>query len=594
MMGSASTNQTNNNTHQNHNNKRKRQGQKRRLDKDHDQIVIIGSGLAGLSCVLSLKQAGFTNIRIFERDTSFDEQKEGYGLTLTYNPKGPLAKLGLLEQVAQQDCPSRSHYVFESNGSILGYFGNAFYKHRGLGQRGNLRVPRKVLRGMLVQALEEIGVNIHWGCRFKNAIWNVETNQYTIEVQENDNNDLKESSIIVTTADLLVAADGIRSSVLGKLVYQVKDDNNSYKIHKCIGLQKVGVRLILGIADFNHPLLEERGFYTLDGKHRLFTMPYESNRYSSDQKKIKKNRIMWQLSFATPPDYEESLDPKSLQRYVLETCRPWHNPVLDMIQQTPIQTIWGTDLMDRSPKEVLAEVQNRHISRLVVVGDALHTMTPFKGQGANQALADGPLLAKWLTGSKVDSAIIGFWREIVNRTAPVVAASHHAAIELHSKAALSSSSHGFAGIKSNTIVDFVSLLKAQNIGANFGKDLDTEVAKLIGESKVSAEEEDEPISPKFQRQALALATIGDTQGLRILSLAKQSQSIRLAKDSSKQNKTCLHLAMEGGHIATCKWLLTEVGCSPNLVDDTGNTFLDYAPTSEAKTVLSNYCSYHPI
>lgn len=84
---------------------------KARLDKDA-RIAIIGSGLGGLGAALSLEQAGFTNVVIYERDVSPSSRREGYGLTLTYNPKGPLAQMGLLDQVAQRDCPSRSHYIF--------------------------------------------------------------------------------------------------------------------------------------------------------------------------------------------------------------------------------------------------------------------------------------------------------------------------------------------------------------------------------------------------------------------------------------------------------------------------------------------------
>lgn len=86
--------------------------QKCRLDKETARIVIIGSGLAGLSAALSLEHAGFQHVHVYERDVDFETQKEGYGLTLSYNPKGPLAKLRVLEQVAQKDCPSRSHYLF--------------------------------------------------------------------------------------------------------------------------------------------------------------------------------------------------------------------------------------------------------------------------------------------------------------------------------------------------------------------------------------------------------------------------------------------------------------------------------------------------
>lgn len=98
----------------------KKRHRKTRLAKDA-HIVIIGSGLGGLGAAISLEQAGFTNIEIFERDASAWSRREGYGLTLTYNPKGPLAQMGLLEEVAQRDCPSRSHYIF-SVSSLRGLF----------------------------------------------------------------------------------------------------------------------------------------------------------------------------------------------------------------------------------------------------------------------------------------------------------------------------------------------------------------------------------------------------------------------------------------------------------------------------------------
>jgi 2-polyprenyl-6-methoxyphenol hydroxylase-like FAD-dependent oxidoreductase len=99
--------------------------QKSRLDKEKAHIAIIGSGLAGLSAAISLEQAGFQRVSVYELDADFETQKEGFGMTLTYNPKGPLALLGVLEQVAQQDCPSRSHYVFRVSQSIASAKGEA-------------------------------------------------------------------------------------------------------------------------------------------------------------------------------------------------------------------------------------------------------------------------------------------------------------------------------------------------------------------------------------------------------------------------------------------------------------------------------------
>jgi len=103
-----------------------------RLAKDAS-IAIVGGGIAGSAAALSLQQAGFTRVKVYERDKGLhneNKQRHGYGMTLTYNPKGPLAKLGVLEELAQLDTPSRSHYTFDHEGYILGYFGNMCFQER--------------------------------------------------------------------------------------------------------------------------------------------------------------------------------------------------------------------------------------------------------------------------------------------------------------------------------------------------------------------------------------------------------------------------------------------------------------------------------
>jgi hypothetical protein len=125
-------------------------------------VIIIGGGIGGLAVALALQRRGVRCV-VYERDLHCD-QRHGYGLTLSNATA--LAALGVEEEVRRVNsgCVSDCHWVFESRGGVLGYFGIAFTKklHE---QRGNLRVPRLVLRRLLVEQLTP--GTVRWGWRLR-------------------------------------------------------------------------------------------------------------------------------------------------------------------------------------------------------------------------------------------------------------------------------------------------------------------------------------------------------------------------------------------------------------------------------------------
>jgi salicylate hydroxylase len=616
---------------------------KQRLSKTSTKIAIIGTGPAALSSALSLQKAGFQSITLYERDAHFDARKDGYGLTLTYNPSSsihsPLEKLGILEDLARKDCPSRAHYVFHSQGRVLGYYGNEFSNQsRGLGQRGNLRVPRQMLRRTMMDTLLErdegrAHVKIEWGrkllsySQMKNS---VNTNKY----ENDENNDcLNEENPIVlhfedgTSAgtDFLVGADGVRSVVIKKLISNSTNKDKDYSDapppienpkRNPTDLSYLGIMIILGISkDFFHPLLDERGFYTLDGDHRLFTMPFEGSRLDdleqydipiNDQSvNIKRTRrYMWQLSYNL--DYEKAValskgGPKGIVDEVLNRTINWHDPVQQMIRCTPLETVWGTPLMDRNPRAVLDTMKQKYNAnsipdnelRTIVMGDAVHPMSPFKGQGANQSLMDGPLLCSWIEKSNLNSCVNGFMRDMVQRTEKKVRASREAAQFLHSDAVLSHK-ESFAGVQTNSIELLLNTLHERNISANAGGLIDGQVAKVIQELGIHDEKSKNTTEGRnegAEREALAFSAKGDLANIRKLSM-KYPESIRMARHP-ETGDTCLHLAARAGCYHTVKWLLAEACADHTTLDNKKQSILHAAVWSgncKLVSLISKYCA----
>jgi hypothetical protein len=393
---------------------------------------------------------------------------------------------------------------------------------------------------------------------------------------------------------LLIGSDGIRSTVTRLLLSKAapatdKDSSGG-------GLSYLGIMIVLGITDhFYHPLLDERGFYTLDGCNRLFTMPYEGSKVddalNSDGKDKPKpyRRYMWQLSWHEPDEEKarkmSQAGPNALIDEVARRCRDWHEPVLDMVRTTDPKNVWGTGLQDRDPDQLMLlapAFRSGGQSRVVVLGDAVHAMSCFKGQGANQALADGPLLASWLEKSSVDSAVRGFMREMVTRTKGKVSSSREAAVFLHSPAVLNHS-EDFAGVQSESVPQVLDLLAKNNIGAALAEKLDSSIGLLLkGEqgkrfistpSELPEVEKSKGKNEILQEQALVRAACGNSAGLRPLP----PDIIHNALDSD--GRTCLHLAALSGHYHACRYLITESLMPPDTKDGAGKTALDYAHVS---------------
>lgn len=208
---------------------------------------------------------------------------------------------------------------------------------------------------------------------------------------------------------------------------------------------------------------------------------------------------------------------------------------------------------------------------VILLGDAIHPMTPFKGQGANQALTDGPALAEWLQKSNLSSALLGFEREMHSRSRPKVLASRDAALSLHSQEVMDQHQHeqNIAGVRKECLEEVIKTLKEYGINANSGDKLDDKVREIIVSLGAGVDNQSLPSQQKLQgvddntialvkKKVLSYAKNGDTFNLRNISIKYSCSVVQIARDKIS-NRSCLSLAAAGGHFHTTKWLLEEAG-----------------------------------
>lgn len=413
-------------------------------------MAVAGGGVAGLAAALALQLEGIP-VTVFERDASLEARAQGYGMTISSGNKA-LVALGVLDELVERDTTSTSHWIFRCDGRVIGYFGRAFLggpggEAHGKGAsegalRGNLRVPRLVLRQMLLRRLDA-GV-VRW-------------NSKVVHVQEDS-----KDGVVIDVEDgrgtrirqkfaCLVAADGLRSSLRkfhpSVVTHAGCDEGDP--------LNFLGVFVCVGLSRLRHPLVRGRGFYTY-GKRggRLFVMPYSVD--SSGEV----DKTMWQLSWPCKTEGEAltwakgNSKPGEVLDEVRHYVKEWHAPVPALIEATEVSDLWFSPLYDR---EVLPAPRKGARSRITVVGDSAHPMSMFKGMGANTALHDGPHLAKILAkalktqGDKdlVGTAVASWERQMVQRHAKTVHASRRAAQQLHDPELQQGACHRFAGCVSH-------------------------------------------------------------------------------------------------------------------------------------------------
>ncbi|MEV4216545.1 FAD-dependent monooxygenase [Micromonospora sp. NPDC049662] len=360
------------------------------------RVAVAGAGLGGLCLAQGLVRDG-VDVHVYERDSGLDVRRQGYRLHLD-------ARAGL----ALQRClpPELFRLFLATTGrrsTVVTVLTAQLRVLRRMAVDPNLdpgdpatlstSVDRGTLREILAAGLD---ARIHFG------------RELVGYAQEADGVTLRFADGSTEAADVLVGADGVNSVVRRTLLPDAPVvDTGSRVIYGKVPLDDAARRLI-------PPAMYEGFTAIIGGDVGLAAGLVEFQRAPEDaaaeiapgiRVTSTGDYLMWGLSAGRDrlgaPDTELAVaDPAALHAVACRAIRSWHPDLRALLARTAVDETFFIRV--RSSERVAAWAP----SRVTLLGDGIHAMSPACGSGANTALMDAAnLCAALTTGSDIIAAI---------------------------------------------------------------------------------------------------------------------------------------------------------------------------------------------
>jgi 2-polyprenyl-6-methoxyphenol hydroxylase-like FAD-dependent oxidoreductase len=348
-------------------------------------VAIIGGGMGGLCLANGLKNAGIS-VAVYERDQSPDSRPQGYRIHI--NPQGSTALHECLPQHLW-DLFHSSGGVFSQGFSIvteqlheLLNFGRAggtadtIARHRS--------ISRITLRRILLAGLED---EVQFDKRFLRY---EETPDGAIRMHFEDGSSAQ--------ADLLVAADGVNSGVRKQYLPHAEPIDT-------------GVVGIGGTIPLTHGVMALAPHLLLDGPV-MVVPPVACSRFMAVWKRSgEASQTLRRLGIEGPlpgdedylilalggrPDFfglnhqAASVSGSTLKDAMRRTVTGWHPSLRKLVEMMDEQELFLNQVRTAPPAVRWKSTQ------ITLLGDAIHSMTPYRGVGGNIALQDAALLSSQL------------------------------------------------------------------------------------------------------------------------------------------------------------------------------------------------------
>lgn len=315
------------------------------------KAIIIGAGIGGLSTAIALRKIGM-EVNVFE--SKHEVRFAGAGLAISANAIWALQQLGVGDQVVREGKVLEELRILTPSGKILQRKETALMSPKyGI---DNVAIERGKLLELLMSALGQEQI-IHTGktCR------RFEQTASGVKVWFEDGS--------TEEGDLLIAADGIHSTIREKLMPNAKPRYAGYTCWRAI------VQTGPNLREYDPNLFIE----TWGRKGRFGLVP------------LPENRIYW-FACVNAKVNDSQFRTFTVQN-LIKTFEGYHDPILGILAQTSDHQLLHHDIYDLPP------IGRFVFGNIVLLGDSAHAMTPNMGQGAGQSIEDAIILAGHLKRS---------------------------------------------------------------------------------------------------------------------------------------------------------------------------------------------------
>jgi 2-polyprenyl-6-methoxyphenol hydroxylase-like FAD-dependent oxidoreductase len=308
------------------------------------RVLVVGAGIGGLTTALALRDAGIETA-VFERAVSLRELEAGHGLSLWPNGTRALGKVGALAAVEAVAAPIERMEFRDKRG-------RAIVDHPAGGISRQLGAPTLGLRrSELHRALFDVagGDSVEFGAECVAVVQDAES----VTARFSDGREER--------ADVLVAADGARSTIRAALIGDAPTPTGNAEMHGTV------------------PTPDD----VPDGVYRQIWAPGAKFGFYPVR-----DATCWYCTVKA-----------SDTRFLDQDTR--HDAIRERLQGYPAPT--ASLVRAESEHPITRAVITTHDlskpwvhGRVALLGDAAHAMAPHLGQGASQAIEDGLVLAECL------------------------------------------------------------------------------------------------------------------------------------------------------------------------------------------------------